>query len=302
MSNPLLALVSTRPYRYAPAAVTIPLSERFAGDQIGYLSFGQCGFIAGIVQITSKGPVILDSFTGGGVLSGTTCGEVLGRLRKKIKKRALGRIPLCVGTSSDLEWTQLLQCTEVNDQEEFQHIIRTDPDRILPGASSRADTTHTGLLYQQKAIVMAVANSDLTRVQDACGTQFEIVRRQIPIIAMLNILLADPRVIEEGMVPVVADQGYCVALSSSSGYWNDLIARRFHGLVQGTSLHADTELGQFGQQLGHTTTGKILLAQSPCVGGADIEGAFNKAGLTVTSYSLADLSNTEQFIYASSIL
>lgn len=142
-----------------------------------------------------------------------------------------------------------------------------------------------------------MGRSDFVNFSEALKQSCTVVRQQTGVLALMNILLADPRVKAGEMTPVVADQGYAVVVTAGPTGWESVQGRRFVG--GSTDKSSITELAQ---QVLTSSALPLLLAASPCNGGVDVAEALRAGGATVQPYAHAGLTESQLFVYASSLL
>ncbi len=290
------ALYSRRAFRPHRQNMEAPLSERCPGEIIGFMSIGPGGLTVADVKIGKNGPEVRHCRTDTHAPAIGDLGPVAVSLRKQIPK--LGTGPVILGSSFHLEWT-LKRSLDVATNAAFVRELRTETPKIMGGTSNNL-VTYTGLLQESSStgLILGVGSKEITAAEDALqSAKCEIVRRTIPALAVLNLMLASDAVVHEQRIPLVVDQGYALAVISDDSGWRETMGRN----IVGPSNRID-ELGdlidRINAQLGAP---KFVFAASPANGGLGVEEFLRQRGVDFTNFSVGSVKPDHLFVYATAL-
>ncbi|MDD2765254.1 MAG: hypothetical protein PHE83_14920 [Opitutaceae bacterium] len=279
-------------YRYHPLDLRVPLAERFPGRALGYASYGPGGLSLASVR-HANGQLFVSHHTTDPQAGGMPPAEIASRIRAVARPGSLfGPTPVILGVSSKLEW-HIKTAVEAAGQEDFVYQLRTEPQKILSGANVAIN--YTGLLHDGSGLIFGVHGHDLNLAGEALQrARYQVVRRTVPALAVMNLLLADPRVTRHEMLPLVVDQGFAVCLLTDSNVWKETQGQPFLGANTGTKDLADLveRIRNFD------AIGKFLVAISPANGGMAVEDALRGANAELTRFTLNHLPEEDLFPYA----
>lgn len=270
--------------------------ERFPGDAIGYMSIGDGGLTTGVVKLTKSGPVVSKNNVKPKQVSPPAITEAAKALHKSL--RSWGKSSLILGCSQKLEWS-IKGNLDVQTQEDFAYKIRTDPQTII--GSPTEGLIYTGLLMegQGTALIMGVGKNEFATHEELVRAgNCEPVRRVIPALAVLNLLLADDRVMKGEFLPLVIDQGHALVVIGGANGWQEIHARRFVGPNYSCEL-----LSELGGRI-QTVSGdkpKFLVANSMTNAGAPAEETLAQSGMELHPFHIGNLKPEEIFVYASAL-
>jgi hypothetical protein len=289
------AAFSFAEYRQHPLNVRVPLAERFPGGSLSYISSGPGGLSLATVRLRPAGIVIE------GTLTDPSAANLAPSLVAERWRRhtggvpAFGPAPVILAVCNRLEW-HLKTNVESSTQEEFIYHLRCEPQKILSGANN--NLAYTGLLHEAAGLVFGVSAYELNAAAEAVQkARGRVVRRTVPALAVLNLLLADPRVTRHEMLPLVVDQGYAVTVILNGNAWHETQGQPFAG-----SATSDRDLAGLIQRIGqYDQTKRFLTAISPANCGLPVEDILRQAGAELTSFTINHVREEDVFAYASAL-
>jgi hypothetical protein len=288
------AAFSFAEYRHHPLDGRVPLAQRLPGRTVSFISAGPGGLSLAAVKLGRSG-VTVERSVSDPTAANLAAPDIVTRWRAFIRPPAIGTNPVILSVAQRLEW-HLKPAVDAATQQDLVYQLRCEPQKILNGANP--NIAYTGLLAGGAGVIFGVATFELNAAADALQRARGLVaRRAVPALAVLNLLLADPKVLRHEMLPLVVDQGYAIGVIPESTSWRDMQGQPF-----GAAATAAKDLAGLVDRIKqYDTTNKFLVAISPVNAGLPVEDLLRQASAEVTRFTIDSVREEDLFAYASAL-
>lgn len=236
----------------------LTLNSRFPNKPLTFVAHGPGGYTVATITVREKDlprVTIIEHST-----DCSSIETVLEIARKKTKTKHLV-LSISDGSPSPFPTSSIARIPN----RELGMRLATKPSDVL-GHTYMAGRRFSGFFHRDmsQGLFASIGSPTLSAaVQAASNHGFQVVRTQISVVPLLDLLLADPRVRSGKFHPVILDHGVAIYMPiGGAGEWLDARSRPFIGQAQ--------PLEKFLTEITGSTDTPLLILNGGCNGSGDL--------------------------------